>query len=188
MKNFFRFLRENWSACLTIIFLIVVGILLLANPAMYAGAIIRVAGILFGVFGILDIIKYFRTEPREAAKGSGFYSGALMISVGAFCLLDASWFVGTFPVLAVCYGVFQILLGYRKLQRSVDALRMKTPFWWMRAISAGISIFFGFIVTLNPGMTLMSISVFTGLAMIIEGLFDAVAVAMTWKKTNSLEG
>lgn len=179
-----KFLKENWSAILTIVFLIVVGILLLVNPAKYSMIIINVAGVLLAVIGIVDVIKYFRQQPEIAAKGSGFYSGAIMITAGVLCLFGGKWFTEVFPILAVLYGVFQILIGYRKLQGMVDALRMHHKLWWLKAIGAGISILFGFIITLNPGMKLISIWIFTGITLIIEGAFDAAALILQFRHSK----
>ncbi|MBQ8095051.1 MAG: DUF308 domain-containing protein [Clostridia bacterium] len=180
-----KFLKENWSAMLTALFLFVVGILLLVNPGLFAVVVIKVSGILLAIIGIVDVVKYFRASPEEAAKGSAFYSGAIMITAGMLCLFGGTWFVEVFPVLAVLYGVFQILLGFRKLQRTVDALRLKNELWWLKGISACMSLCFGFIITLIPGMTLMSIWIFTGITMIFEGVFDAVSIAMMYKKTSN---
>ena len=177
-----KFLKENWSAILTILFLIVVGILLLVNPMTFAIIILKIAGGLLALLGIYDLIKYFRTEPEVAAKGSCFYSGAIMITVGLFCIFSGDKLTTIFPMLAVLYGVFQIVLGYRKLQRMVDDLRMKMPLWWLRAISAGISLISGFIIALKPEMTWIDIWVFTGTTMIIEGMLDAAAMVCRMRK------
>ncbi|MBR2824595.1 MAG: DUF308 domain-containing protein [Clostridia bacterium] len=173
-----KVVRENWSSMLTILFLIVVGILLLVNPGFFAVTIIRIAGVLICALGIYDLVKYFRADPVVAAKGSGFYSGSLMIAGGVFCVLQGEWFVSVFPILAVLYGMLQILLGFRKLQRTVDALRLNLGFWWLRGISAAISLVFGLIIVMNPEMTMMGVWVFTGITMIVEGVFDAVALGL----------
>lgn len=183
-----KFLKENWSSILTIIFLIVVGILLLVNPATFGVIIIKIVGVLLAALGVYDLIKYFRAKPEEAAKGTAFNSGAILITVGLFCFFGSDWFVDVFPVLAVLYGLFQVLIGFRKLQQSVDALRMKQPMWYLKAISAGISLLFGFLIAFNPNMTMMSIWVFTGVTMIIEGVFDAVALGMQIKNQHSEKG
>ena len=182
-----KFLREYWSSLLTILFLLVVGILVLVNPDLYTTIIIRVVGVLLTLLGIYDIIKYFRAEPKEAAKGSSFYSGVMMVTAGGFCIFRLNTLKNVFPMMAVLYGVFQIVLGYRKLQRTVDALRMKLPLWWLQAVSAGISLMFGYLIALNPGMTLMSIWVFTGITMIIEGVFDAVSLFVTFRNRGIKE-
>lgn len=171
-----EYLKENWSTLLTILFLIVVGVLLLINPMLYAIAILKIAGALLIVLGIYDIVKYFKASPEVAAKGSAFFSGVLMITVGIIFLVRGDTLMDTFPILAVVYGAFQILLGYVKLQKAVDALRLKMPLWWLKAICAGISLLFGFIIVFNPDMTWISIWVFTGITMIIEGVLDTISL------------
>ena len=86
--------------------------------------------------------------------------------------------MNVFPALAMIYGIFQILIGFRKVQRVVDALRMKMSSWPLLAISAAITLLFGFWITLNPGMVWIGIWTFTGIAMIIEGVFDLLVLFM----------
>ncbi len=178
MKTTIQFIKKHWAALLTILAVILVGILLLINPAKFAIAIIKIAGLLLIALAVLDFLRYFRAKPDEAARGSAFYTGMTDAAIGLFCLFGSDWFLGAFPVLAVLYGLFQVLIGFRKTQRMVDALRMKQKSWVMKAISAGITLLFGFVIVFNPGMTLMSVWVFTGLTMVLEGIFDAVALFM----------
>ena len=83
-------------------------------------------------------------------------------------------------MLAVVYGLLQIAVGFVKVQKTVDALRMHWPLWQLSAVSALISLLFGFIIVLNPGMVLMSIWTFTGVTLIIEGVFDAAVLIVTF--------
>ena len=64
------------------------------------------------------------------------------------------------------YGLFQVLLGIRKLQKMTDALRIKRPLWYLYAVSAVLTLLFGFIVVLNPDMKFISIWIFTGVTLI----------------------
>ena len=176
-----KFLKENWAAMLIALFLIAVGILLLVNPATFASAILKIAGAVLILCGGWDILKYFRTEAADAAKGSGFFSGITLASVGAFCIFSGNWMERAFPVMAVVYGIMQILFGYRSLQRMVDLLRMKKKLWWTMAISAALSLLLGFIIALNSEMTMIGIWVFTGISMIIEGIYDCFALWMTFR-------
>ncbi len=178
MKTSIQFIKKYWATLLTILAGILVGILLLINPAKFAIAIIKIAGILLIALAVFDFLKYFHAKPQEAAKGSGFYTGMTDASIGLFCLFGSDWFLGAFPILAVLYGLFQVLIGFRKTQRMVDALRMKQRIWVMKAISAAITLIFGFVIVFNPNMTLMSVWVFTGITLILEGIFDAAALFM----------
>ena len=171
-----NFLKKYWPALLTALFLILLGVLLLINPTGFTTSIIKLGGILLIVLGLFDMITYFRADPMEGMKGSGFFSGLAMIAGGCFCLIKTGWFLRAFPVLAVIYGIFQILLGFRKLQQMVDALRLKMAGWWLLAISAVITLLFGFWITANPETVLLGIWTFTGVAMIIEGVVDLVVI------------
>ena len=63
-----KFIKQNWVAIITILFIILVGILLLVNPATFAIGIIKVAGAVLLLWGVYDLIRYFRTPAAAAAK------------------------------------------------------------------------------------------------------------------------
>lgn len=173
MHLFFRrYLRD----IITALFLIVVGILLLINPVAFAMGLVKLAGVFLVVLGALRIVRYFRTDPETAARGQDFFIGLIAILGGLFCIFFTGWFLSAFTTLAVIYGLLQLLLGFSKVQRTVDFLRMKLSLWYLPAASALIYLVFGFIIVLNPEMTLINVWVFTGVTMILEGIITAVCL------------
>ena len=176
VKEQMEFLKKNWLALLIALFLIAIGVLLMVNPTGFTTFIIKGAGVLLFALGIYDLIKYFRAEPLEGAKGSCFFSGLTQMAIGCFCFFRTDWFLSVFPVLAVIYGLFQILLGFRKLQHVVDVLRMKLPGSGPLAISAAVTLLFGFWITANPDVGFIGIWAFTGFSMILEGVLDLVVL------------
>ena len=173
MHLFFRrYLRD----IITALFLIVVGILLLINPVAFAMGLVKLAGVFLVVLGALRIVRYFRTDPETAARGQDFFIGLIAILGGLFCIFFTGWFLSAFTTLAVIYGLLQLLLGFSKVQRTVDFLRMELSLWYLPACSALIYLVFGFIIVLNPEMTLINVWVFTGVTMIVEGIITAVCL------------
>ena len=173
MHLFFRrYLRD----IITALFLIVVGILLLINPVAFAMGLVKLAGVFLVVLGALRIVRYFRTDPETAARGQDFFIGLIAILGGLFCIFFTGWFLSAFTTLAVIYGLLQLLLGFSKVQRTVDFLRMELSLWYLPACSALIYLVFGFIIVLNPEMTLINVWVFTGVTMILEGIITAVCL------------
>ena len=173
MHLFFRrYLRD----IITALFLIVVGILLLINPVAFAMGLVKLAGVFLVVLGALRIVRYFRTDPETAARGQDFFIGLIAILGGLFCIFFTGWFLSAFTTLAIIYGLLQLLLGFSKVQRTVDFLRMKLSLWYLPASSALIYLVFGFIIVLNPEMTLINVWVFTGVTMIVEGIITAVCL------------
>ena len=152
------------------------GILLLINPVAFAMGLVKLAGVFLVVLGALRIVRYFRTDPETAARGQDFFIGLIAILGGLFCIFFTGWFLSAFTTLAVIYGLLQLLLGFSKVQRTVDFLRMELSLWYLPACSALIYLVFGFIIVLNPEMTLINVWVFTGVTMILEGIITAVCL------------
>lgn len=120
-----KFLKNNIGSIVSCLMEILVGILLLINPVGFTSGIIIGAGFVLLVTGLISVIKYFRTEPEAAAKNQMLVKGLVALLAGAFCAFKSGWFVVTFPVITLIYGIIILLTGLAKIQRLVDALRMK---------------------------------------------------------------
>ena len=151
---------------------VIIGILLLVNPIGFTSGIIIAFGILLMIMGISKTIKYFRTEPEEAAVSQTFTKGLLTLLAGAFCAFNSHWFVATFPVLTLVYGVVILVTGITKVQWTIDIIRMKRSTWFWMAISAAISIICGITVITNPFSTTAVLWMFIGISLILYAAFD----------------
>lgn len=153
---------------------IVIGILLLVNPVGFTSGIIVALGIVLMVMGLATTVKYFRTAPEEAAAGQILVKGLLALLGGAFCAFNSHWFIATFPVLTLVYGVVILITGIAKLQWTVDIIRMKRSKWFWMAISAAISVFCGIIVITNPFSTTAVLWMFIGISLIVDAVLDMI--------------
>ena len=80
--------------------------------------------------------------------------------------------------IPLCAGVCGAAALQNKVQRVVDALRLKTSDWLLFAVSAAVTLMFGIWITLNPEMAWISVWTFTGIALIVEGALDLAVVIM----------
>lgn len=64
---------------------------------------------------------------------------------------------------------------------------MKISLWYLPASSALIYLVFGFIIVLNPEMTLINVWVFTGVTMIVEGIITAVCLFFLERERHELK-
>ena len=167
-------LKRNLGSVAMSLAEIVVGILLLVNPVGFTSGIIIAFGIVLMLMGISTTIKYFRTEPEEAAVGQVLVKGLLELLGGAFCAFNSYWFIASFPVLTLAYGVVILVTGITKLQWTIDIIRMKRSKWFWMAISAAISIFCGITVITNPFGTTAVLWMFIGITLIVDAVFDMI--------------
>ncbi len=149
--------------------------MLLVKTSGFTSFVIIALGAVLAVRGIVSIIAYFRAKPEEAAKGQELASGFILLAVGLFCVLRSEWFIVTFPVLTLIYGVIIFFAGITKIQWVVDCIRLKKGQWVFALISALLSLISAVIIIKNPFTTTVILWSFTAISLIVEAVFDVAA-------------
>ncbi len=180
-------LKENANPIILCIVEVVVGILLLVNPVGFTVGIIIAVGIALMIGGLINVVRYFKTGPEEAAVGRLLTQGLIALVAGAFCAFNPGWFILAFPVIAILYGVAVLVVGLSKIQTTVDMLRAKNSKWWWGAISAVISIVCALVIINNPFSSTVALWWFTGISLMVEAVFDLVTLIMGRKNNGSTE-
>ena len=162
---------------------IIVGFLLLINPMGFMSGIIITAGIVMTVLGILQLIGYFRTKPEEAEQNKGLAKGILFILFGLFCAFRSGWFISTFPIFTVLYGVFSLVSGVGKLQWMTDMLRTKKPYWFVALIDAVVTLIFAVLILLNPFASTAVLWTFIAVSLILEAVMDVLTYIFRRKES-----
>ena len=175
-----RHFREHMGGVLGSVCEIVVGVLLLVNPARFTAGIIVAAGLLLALAGVVSMVRYFRAEPRMAAREQALAKGLLALMAGLFCMFRSGWFIATFPVLTILYGVSMLVAGVGKVQWTVDMLRMKRDRWYLAAVSAAASLICAAVILANPFAGTVALWMFIGIALIAEAIVDLLA--LLWRK------
>ncbi|MGN0313392.1 MAG: glycoside hydrolase family 2 TIM barrel-domain containing protein [Fusicatenibacter sp.] len=175
--------REIISKILACLLEALVGVLLLVNPAGFTSVIIVGAGILLVVYGLISLIQYFRMPVDEAAKKQPMSKGLLLVMLGIVCIVFTEWFVTTFTMLTILYGIALLLSGLAKVQWSVDLFRLKKGRWALAAISAVITLVCSAVIISNPFSSTQILWLFTGIALTAEAIFDIVILILGGKKT-----
>lgn len=158
---------------------ILVGILLLIDPEGFTTSIVTGAGLLLFAAGAITVFGYFRTPPEQAQQGQGLSKGLCAILAGMFCIFRSGWFVVTFPVLTIIYGISILLIGLVRVQWAVDMLRMKRQRWPLAMISAAISVAAGGVILLDPFSATSVLWRFVAIALLVEAAADlAVLIFM----------
>lgn len=178
-------IKEKVNGIVLCLFEFIVGVLLLIDPVGFTSGIIKMTGIVLIILGIIEIIKYFRISAEEAFLGQTLVKGLVFVLAGAFCTFRTEWFIITFPVLTIMYGIIILLAGLGKIQLAVDMIRRKNKNWFWAAINAVISIGCAVVILNNPFTSTAVLWTFTGAALIVEGVFDIITFFVG---RNSKEG
>lgn len=182
MKSF----KENANGIMLCLFELVVGILLLISPVGFTAWIVKVAGIIMMILGFINVIKYFRTNAKEASFEQTLTKGLLLLLAGAFCLFKTEWFIVTFPVFTLIYGVLILVTGICKIQLTVDMLRQKNNKWFWPAINAVVSIICAVVILKNPFASTAVLWMFTGASLVAEAILDIVTMIVGNKSVEEV--
>jgi len=172
MKTF----KEHTNNIIMCLFELIVGILLLVDPLGFTDGIFTVIGAVLIILGLVQVLKYFRTNPQEASQGQILVIGLIFILVGVFCILKKEWLTDTFSVLTIIYGIIILFTGILKVQLTFDMLRLKNNKWFLAALNAIISIACACVVLNNPFDSTDVLWKFVAVALIVESVFDIITI------------
>lgn len=176
-----RAIQKNGGSILMCVLEILVGVLLLLDPTGFTSAIIIAAGAALILYGVICIVRYFRADAAEGALRQSLFKGLLLLLGGLFCVLRSRWFVDTFPLLTILYGIGLLISGIGKIQWTADMIRFGRKRWYLPAISAALSLIFAAIILCSP----TALWSFLGIVLIVEAVFDIVAIALGGKHKGS---
>ncbi len=175
-----QFIKRHANSILLCLFEILVGILLLINPAKFTVSIVTAFGVVLIVVGLISLVEYFRMGPVEAASSQSMFKGLLALVAGFFCAARAEWFIAVFPVLAILYGLAVLVAGLVKIQWATDLIRLKLGRWVLPAVSAVISLICSIVILSNPFGAAMALWIFTGVSLIVEAVLDIISLVMVF--------
>ena len=180
-------IRSQIMQYIVVVFELVVGILLFVNPIAFTTGIITAAGIILCLLGIASLVRYCRTPADLAAKEQVFFKGILFLLIGAFCAIKSDWFIVTFPVLTVLYGVCILLSSLLKFQATVNMLRLKKRRWYLPAIGTLHSVICAVIIFCDPFKATERLWLFTGVTLIVEAFLDFAGILLNNKEVKHVD-
>ncbi|MCD8091251.1 MAG: DUF308 domain-containing protein [Clostridiales bacterium] len=167
-----------------------VGVLIFMNPAGFTQAIIICFGALCLLYAVVNIITYFRLDVFTASNRQCLFRGLVAAAGGCFCLFRSEWFVLTFPIFTIIYGIGILVAGLYKVQAAADMLRLRLKYWYIVGISALISVIFALVILLNPFASTAALWIFVGITLVVSAVLDIAAViadaALNRKKKHNL--
>ena len=159
-----------WLVLLQGIAALILGILLLTNPAATAVILVQFLGIWWFVGGIFDIVGMFLDR---TAWGWKLFSGILGIIAGLLILNHPLWATVLIPTtLVLIVGIFGIVIGIVSLIRAFQGAG------WGTGVLGVLSILFGLVLVANPLLAAIGLPWVLGIFGIVGGI---AAIVMAFR-------
>ena len=177
-----RFLKEKGGRLTAFLGEILIGVLLIVEPIKFTSVVIIAAGVLMCVVAAMNIVRYFKADALAAAVSKSLYKGLAFAFFGLFCVFGSGWFIDTFPIISIVYGVCILLAGLSKVQWTVDALRLKEGSWIAYAVGAAVTVICAVVILINPFASVKVLWTFAGISLIAEAAMDIAAMFIKGKE------
>jgi uncharacterized membrane protein HdeD (DUF308 family) len=156
-----------WLVLLEAIAAIIIGALLLANPAKATFVLIQLLGIYWFISGIFGIVSIFIDKSQWGWK---LFSGILGIIAGILIIQHPLWSTLLVPAtLVIILGIQGIIIGIVKLIQAFQGAG------WGAGILGVLSIILGLFLLANLFWATLSLPFVVGIFAIIGGIFALVA-------------
>ena len=158
---------------LFIFFEVYAGVRLLTNPVEFTNSVVVIFGYVMIVIGLVSIVRAFDAKSAgNLPYRLGLWGGVLDLIIGVICAFFSSKVVNLFPVLVMIYGIVMVISGIHKFRNYLVLKDFGVNRSWLMVVSAILSIVLGIIVFLNPFSATGAAWTYTGIFLIVEGVFD----------------
>lgn len=180
-----KVIRESAAGLALCIAELIAGVLLLLDPVKFTSTVIIGAGVILIVLGLIEVVNYFRADARAASLGQMLTKGLISLLAGVFCIFQWEWFLATFPVLTIVYGILILLTGISKIQQTVDMVRLKSSRWSWAAVNAALTLICAIVILSSPFASTEALWLFTGIALVGVGIFDLAVLILRGKAKDA---
>ena len=163
----------------TSILLIVLSFFLIFKPEASLNFIVIVIGAFLSLLGIIHMVSYFTSNIENKTISTELIQGTIYTIIGLFLIFRPS-ILNEF--LGVIIGAWQIIQFIVKFQFAFNLKSASSPTWVLMLVTALVHLVFGLVLIINPFATLATITMVTGIILLITEIGNMVeSVTMLFK-------
>ena len=169
--------RSNWTDIIISLIFILFGGLLVARPEATVAAISILLGILFIAMGLLKLIEYYTSDPKEDML---LKFSLISVVIGIIIICVPGKMMDFFGVIV---GIWIIVIGIMDLQVVLTWREVKSPYWTTSLLLTILMILAGIIIVVNQAILPKTI----GVLVVIYGILDIIDRVIFMKKVSDFK-
>lgn len=182
MLDMIKELKKNMI--LLAVFYLILGIILVLFPEGSGYAICYLIGGLTIIYGIFHLVLYQRTKSPFVTYRYDLVQGIIGLAIGIYVIIVPEILIETLPVVL---GVVVMIDSIVKIQNAWDLKRMGYDRWWLVMIGALVTLVFGLLMVFYPFTVYLSVIVFVGISLIVNGVSDLITIFILNKKVKEFK-
>ena len=170
--------RELLLTIAAMLLTIILGVFLMISPGSTLVMILRILGVFFAVFGLVECIAYFTKEERTFGMHIRVVEAAALLVFGVVLLVNPEIFVELYPIYM---GIVLILFGWSFFLRVWDLRKNGLASWLKYAGLALVAVALGILVVVDPFENIPLLVRITGGALVYNGIIGIWLVVVQHK-------
>ncbi|RIV25262.1 HdeD family acid-resistance protein [Fibrisoma montanum] len=170
-KSVRRVIRNWWLLLLTGLLLLALGIWIIASPEDSYRSLSILFSVSLTITGLTEVAA--AVSHRQSIDGWGWTlaGGLIDLALGLYFLANLDV---TMTVLPILLGIWLLFRGVLAIGTSMNLRAYGAPNWGL-SLALGIGIIvFAFLIVNNPSFGALNIVVWTGLSLILAGIFRII--------------
>ena len=156
------------SLIISIIF-IIIGLFLFIRPDVTIKTISYIVGIALLIWGIISIIRYFKSDYGINPFDFDLVYGVLVIIAGLYLVINTSALASVFPVIL---GIWIIINSVTKFQFSLVLKKLNKEDWKYTLLISFLTFIWGIVLLINPLKAALKVTQIIGIFIIIYAVLD----------------
>lgn len=165
--------KWKWTFIAISLAMILLGLCLIIWPHISATVLCYLFGALILITGIVRIVCYIRRGVSALFHYHELPLGLLDILLAVFFFSRSRYVVLVLPVVI---GIMILVDSIFELQMAIDLKQLGLGRWWSILALSILSILFSFLLVLNPFEGSVTLMVFVGLSLIVDGIQSLCSV------------
>lgn len=172
MKEFFKSLKTGML--LSGLVSLVLGLVMVISPDIVENALRYILGGGLALFGALEVVFVF-VKPNGLLSVGRIVPGILSLAVGLVFLFRFDTFVSLIWILI---GIAILIDGVYKLQYAFELKNAAVKNWWINLLVSLAALIFAAVLMIQPFDLQKSMTILSGIFLIVNGIFDLVSTGM----------
>ncbi|MCC8182486.1 MAG: DUF308 domain-containing protein [Clostridiales bacterium] len=171
MGNFFKGLKHQ--SVLSAVVTILLGLLLIFLPESTLAVVLGILGWVLVILGVCSIVTFISNRSVAVSYGQLIF-GVVELILGLWIARNPGGMVSFITTIA---GIWVLVHAGQNLQFAYSAHRAGAAGWGTALVTGILTLVVAFVVLLNPWSSVVTLMVFAGVCLVIDGVADLVTVA-----------
>ncbi len=163
------FEQRNVNSAVTPVLTMILGLILIMNPAGVGKGVAVIVGIVLLLSGAMDLGRYFLAREAYFNRNSDIIAGVIKCLVGLAAVARPGRLLSLIVNVA---GVFVALNGVKAISNSLGMRSVGMPGWTVSMVFSVLFLLAGISMLFNPFGTVSTVFTILGVLVLLSGIFS----------------